>query len=361
MQGMIQPLKQDPQEILKGILLLTAGIVALLTAISKSLRIWKSWEIVAAGGLEHKPFWYSLYIGLSYMIFGGVYILFSTEIAHALAENAYLLKNIELTKGYIFVGGTGLFIWIVTYFFCKKIVHSARTVLFQKETIAEVSHRATTGVFAASIAHDAGNILACLRFCLELLRRETEVKSENQDVFKTMSNAINELSSLNKRLAQTGEHTMVVEKLYRNLVDDIRNALALAKANHRTRDCQIVLEGDDVIFSYFNPNLINDMILNLILNAADATGGSGKIIVYVYQIQSDIAIEVHDNGPGIPSDQRENIFETFFTTKTTGTGLGLLTVKTCVELHFGSIRVDTSPLIGGAVFIIKLPITNTPF
>lgn len=343
------------QDLLTGCLVLVAGIIALIAAIMKSIHEWHNWEVSAAGGLEYKPFWYSLYIGFGYMIFGGIYILFSTEIAHALAENALFLKSIELTKGYVFVTATGIFIWVVTYFFCKKIAQSARTVIFQKETIAEVSHRATTGVFAATIAHDAGNILACLRFCLELLKRDIDPNS--QEVLNTMGNAVNELSSLNKRLAQTGEHTMVIEKFYRNLVDDVRNALALAKANHRTGNCQIVLEGDDSLFAYFNPNLMSDMVLNLVLNAADATEGSGKIIVYIYKIQSEIFLEVHDNGPGIPPEQRENIFATFFTTKKTGTGLGLLTVKTCVELHFGSIRVATSPLLGGAVFIIKLPIS----
>lgn len=350
------PTAYDPQQLFKGLLFLTAGFFALIAAIAKALRAWKSWEIVAAGGLEYKPFWYSLYIGFGYTIFGGVYILFSTQIAHAFAENAHFLKNIELIKGYLFVAVTGILICIFTYFFCKKIVYNARTVLLQKEAIAEASHRATTGVFAASIAHDAGNILACLRFCLELLRRNLGKSTDSKDVLSNMANAINELSVLNKRLAQTGQQSLIIEKFYRNIVDDVRNALSLAKANARTRNCQISLEGDSVICSYFNPNLINDMLLNLILNAADATNGTGKIIVYIYNIQGEIFIEIHDDGPGIPAEQRQNIFETFFTTKKTGSGLGLLTVKTCVELHFGSVRADSSPLLGGAVFVIKLPI-----
>ncbi|MES2856436.1 MAG: HAMP domain-containing sensor histidine kinase, partial [Bdellovibrionota bacterium] len=92
----------------------------------------------------------------------------------------------------------------------------------------------------------------------------------------------------------------------------------------------------------------------LIMNAAEATGGTGTIRVTVGSQFGVVRLSVEDDGPGIAPSLRETIFEVFFTTKRTGTGLGLLSVKTCVELHRGQIDVGDSQL-GGACFTIALP------
>lgn len=335
--------------------LLLTGCVCLIFAISQVLKSLKNWEVVAAKNLQARPFWYGLYIATGYAVIGSLYILFSTEIAHVLAQNAGFLKDIELIKGYLFIGLTSLFLFIFIYFFCEKIVQDARSLLAQKEALAEATHQATAGILASSIAHDAGNILACLRFCLELLKRAATNPEKQKEIFPNMANAINELSTLNKRLLQTGQQGIITQHSYRNLVEEAYNALSLAKANTRTRNCHISLEGDKVIFCYLNPHLLHDMLLNLILNAADATNGEGNVIIYIYKIHKEIYIEVHDNGPGIPMAKRSEIFNTFYTTKHTGSGLGLLTVKTCAELHHGIVEVDQSPLLGGALFRTILP------
>jgi signal transduction histidine kinase len=64
-------------------------------------------------------------------------------------------------------------------------------------------------------------------------------------------------------------------------------------------------------------------------------------------------LEVHDNGPGIPVAERQRIFEPFFTTKADGTGLGLMSVKACAEVHHGHVTVQASPL-GGACFVVEM-------
>jgi two-component system sensor histidine kinase HydH len=65
-------------------------------------------------------------------------------------------------------------------------------------------------------------------------------------------------------------------------------------------------------------------------------------------------IEVHDNGPGIPDDAKEAIFEAFYTSKPDGLGLGLVSVKVCADAHHGSVEVFRSDL-GGAAFRVRLP------
>jgi signal transduction histidine kinase len=98
------------------------------------------------------------------------------------------------------------------------------------------------------------------------------------------------------------------------------------------------------------------MLLNLILNAADATRGRGRIDVYSRREDESVVLEVHDDGPGVPPDLREKVFTAFFSSKAHGTGLGLLSVKVTVEAHGGTVEVGDSDL-GGARLKVTLPRT----
>ena len=103
--------------------------------------------------------------------------------------------------------------------------------------------------------------------------------------------------------------------------------------------------------------LVDRMILNLVLNAADATKGAGKIDLRIRRKDRQVILELHDNGPGVPDQAREAIFDPFYSSKTNGLGLGLLSVRACAEAHGGSVEVKPSDL-GGACFRITLPLAN---
>jgi len=96
------------------------------------------------------------------------------------------------------------------------------------------------------------------------------------------------------------------------------------------------------------------MLLNLILNAADATHGRGRIDVRLRRAEDMAILEVNDDGPGVPAERRGAIFDAFYSSKAHGTGLGLLTVKVTAEEHGGAVEVETSDL-GGACFRVRLP------
>ena len=99
-----------------------------------------------------------------------------------------------------------------------------------------------------------------------------------------------------------------------------------------------------------------DTFVNLLQNARDALGDKGGSIFISAQCHADYSVEVtiRDDGPGIPSDKQEKIFEAYYTTKEKGTGLGLATVKHNVELYGGTVRVD-SALGKGARFVLVFP------
>ena len=106
---------------------------------------------------------------------------------------------------------------------------------------------------------------------------------------------------------------------------------------------------------------VNHLFMNLILNAAQAMGGCGRLVIRTSRAPDAadrVHIEISDSGPGIAADVLPHIFEPFFTTKPEGegTGLGLSMVYGIVENHGGQIKA-ASPPGEGATFVIQLPIT----
>lgn len=106
-----------------------------------------------------------------------------------------------------------------------------------------------------------------------------------------------------------------------------------------------------------NPQIVCDIdkleivFVNLISNAIEAIEQSGTIIISASETKDVVTIEIEDSGPGVNQDNLEKIFEPLFTTKTTGTGLGLASCKNIIERHQGTISVKNNP----TVFTIKLP------
>ena len=109
------------------------------------------------------------------------------------------------------------------------------------------------------------------------------------------------------------------------------------------------------------PAQLNQVFMNLVMNACDALEGKGTIEVRTRPANGGVSLEITDDGPGIPSQVRERIFEPFFTTKPVGqgTGLGLSISHGIVERHGGSLSVECPPG-GGTTFRIQLPLVARP-
>ena len=110
-----------------------------------------------------------------------------------------------------------------------------------------------------------------------------------------------------------------------------------------------------------SPALLNQVVMNIVSNAADAIEGQGRIDITATSQDGQYLIIIEDSGSGIPEDQLERVFEPFFTTKPigSGTGLGLAIAYTVVQAHKGVINAARSPL-GGAAFRIAVPLTQEP-
>jgi signal transduction histidine kinase len=99
---------------------------------------------------------------------------------------------------------------------------------------------------------------------------------------------------------------------------------------------------------------IVQLLANLVRNATEAVGASGNVEIRTVGRNREVAVEIDDSGPGIPAGEAEKIFEPFYTTRKTGTGLGLAVVRSIAEAHGGEVKATPSPL-GGARFTVTLP------
>jgi signal transduction histidine kinase len=133
----------------------------------------------------------------------------------------------------------------------------------------------------------------------------------------------------------------------------VHDAITIARRDPSGEHIEFSVEGDDLVIN-IDAEMIRACVLNLLLNAAQAMSGHGRIRVRVSRHNGAAEISVRDSGPGIPVEIRDQVLEPFFTTKARGGGLGLPIAKRTAELHGGSLTVDC-PADGGTLVTVSLP------
>jgi PAS domain S-box-containing protein len=227
----------------------------------------------------------------------------------------------------------------------------------RKAAEAKLAHQATlarVGQLAAVVAHEVRNPLAGIKGAIQILMSRRQAGDTELPVLRDIVARIDALSELINDLmiyARPRPPRPAVVRLHSIIAD----AITIARRDPAAQNIDIAVEGNDVTVDA-DPELIRAMLLNLLLNAAQAMAGrSGGVVVRTARRGDAAIIDVCDNGPGIPDDIRPQIFEPFFTTKARGGGLGLPIARRTAELHGGSLAVDC-PAGGGTVITIQLPI-----
>ena len=168
---------------------------------------------------------------------------------------------------------------------------------------------------------------------------------------------VQEVERINRSVTQLLEFAkpMAVEMKTVALDPLIRHSLKLVSHDlDRKNICsEACINTDrDVIFT--DPDRINQVLLNLYMNAVNAMADNGELTINVIDTKAGIEIHVRDTGCGIESKDMDKIFDPYFTTRPKGTGLGLSIVHRIVENLKGEIRVESEPG-KGSCFIVCLP------
>ncbi len=306
--------------------------------------------IFTKNSIAFSPWKVSLFLTSAYLLFFLCYIWGSSSLAAKFSNSTLELEKMEIIKGTLSVFFTAMMLLIFSKITLSTVQEQAEKILSDQKTIMMLEQRAIAGVMASSIAHDIKNLLGVALWSLEAIQEDQE------EGIEVLQKTVDGIEKLSQRLMNTASKGMEYELSQIDLVEVTKEAFQLAQSHKTVSFCSTQIETPEVpVHIKGNSELIRGMLFNLILNSAESMPSQEKIKV-VLQIERNMAlIEVHDSGPGIPKDKKDEIFTPFYTTKKKGNGLGLMAAKACASFHQGFIVVSNSPL-GGACFTIKIPL-----
>ena len=221
------------------------------------------------------------------------------------------------------------------------------------------SERLTTlGTLAAEIAHEIRNPLMVVRLLFDSLELDKESdESKNKDL-SIIREKLNHLDQIAGRILDFGKSRESFRRNY-SLQEILKDASLLMRL--KLEQSQVILITNELpqeILVFVDKGQIQQALLNLVLNALGAMPNGGEL-----SIQSSVnslnraEILVRDTGTGIPEDLREQIFDSFLTARTDGTGLGLTISKRILRSHDGDLELLESGE-NGTVFKLTLPISK---
>jgi signal transduction histidine kinase len=230
--------------------------------------------------------------------------------------------------------------------------------------LQEESRLAYIGTLAAGIAHEVRNPLSSVKLNVQMMenRLREMVDREQAEYFRVK---VERIKGEVDRLEDSISHFLtfarpVPLRLERvRLNDVVDNVLELLQPQCQSRGIQLVRRyGRDLPPVALDSRQFAQAVQNLVINAVQALDRGGTITVATEATQEGVALAVADDGPGIPKEIHDKIFEVFFTTREGGTGLGLNIVSRIAEEHRGRLSVQSEPG-KGATFRIELPIADS--
>ncbi len=231
----------------------------------------------------------------------------------------------------------------------NKALERAQEELVQREKLA------TVGSLAAGVAHEVGNPLSAIMGYSDLLQGSKEWGELERDLVERISGETKRIDRIIRDLLDYARP--VRQDKSGDPVNSVKEALELLRLQQRFRDMQVETVWQTPLpLVRLSESYLIQVLINILLNAADACGGTGRITVRVFTVETFVVIEITDSGPGIPFEVRETLFEPFVTTKDPGkgVGLGLALCRRLVAEAGGRLEVGDA-VDGGAVFSIALP------
>jgi signal transduction histidine kinase len=218
------------------------------------------------------------------------------------------------------------------------------------------------GELAAGLAHEIKNPLAGIKVAMQVLSEEASLSEEDRGVVRKVTQEVVRLESLMKNFLNFARPSkpQLTALNVNNLINTILAFYVKSRAVSPDRPNGIRIEKElhPVPETMADPMQLQQIFLNLVLNAVDAMPNGGTLSVRTF-FEKDpglIHVEISDTGKGISREHADKIFQPFFTTKPKGTGLGLAITKQLIEQHGGSIAAGGNSS-GGAIFEIKLPLS----
>jgi signal transduction histidine kinase len=235
---------------------------------------------------------------------------------------------------------------------CRQVEEKVRL----EKALARQEQLATLGLAAAAIAHEVKNPLSSIKTLAQLMREDRDINANYQRDLTYIVAETDRLNAFVRRLLDFARPS--AESAQISVHEFLNTAAPILKRVSAERRILIEHEVEPALAGLLvNRQALQHVVSNLVQNAIDASPQNAAVRIEArLEPPATIRLAVTDAGPGIPEETQEKVFEPFYTTKSSGTGLGLPIVKKNVEELGGQIRV-VSPVAGGkgSSFVVTFP------
>lgn len=245
-----------------------------------------------------------------------------------------------------------------------RLVVSQAALLFEREkALLNGTRLLTMGNMISEISHDLRKPLTNISGGVQILKQRIPNETQHSDVFTIVTDEISRMDELVRELIDFSNPNKY-ETTQADLREVILRAGDLVGPDLRRKKITFCSKFDEAHWDVFvNKNQVLEMFLNIFINAIDAMPTGGTLTVHglierpAHKKQRYLAIRVNDTGNGIKKENLARIFDRYYTTKDTGTGLGLSVVERIISAHQGTLKVD-SVEGQGTTFTVYLPYPN---
>ena len=357
--------------------------VALITITQELFLVWQIWELIKYYKVERTIVVKWLIFLTTFTLLGETcrtlwVLIGSTQINFFL----YAQDALALTLLWIGYGSTILvYVALGSFYLEKQIKKENETtnalnstkeenekiteLLKEKERLIyglmKANKTAATGALSASIAHELNQPLGASSLNIQFLKMKLEKGVLNPELGKEI---LDSLEHDNKRAATIVKSLRSIFTEGESNVQEVQlgdlivKVLDIVKPELKSKNIQIQLRVDDGLVIKVNPAEIEQVMLNLVNNAAQALANAGtlqrRIAIEAIKAGQLVRLTVSDNGNGVPVEFKAHLFELLSTTKQTGMGLGLWLCKHIVTRYSGSIHHEDA-IGGGAKFVVEFP------
>jgi signal transduction histidine kinase len=226
-----------------------------------------------------------------------------------------------------------------------------------EEKLRQQDRLAALGKVVSGVAHEVRNPLNSIKLTLQLLERRLKKGVATSTEVQECMQEIDRLDMIVGRLLAFGRPAMT-NRHPQNIAPIIAQAVKMVHEPMQTKDVRIdVFAPENGLAADVDGPQIIQVLINLLLNAIEASPACGAVQLTAGNSDSNLWIKIQDAGKRIPDDIRPHVFDAYYTTKLTGSGLGLSVSREIMANHGGSLEFESEEF--GTVFTLILPIKRT--
>jgi signal transduction histidine kinase len=225
------------------------------------------------------------------------------------------------------------------------------------EKLASLYKYASLGRLVGAIVHEIRNPLHVLSILVDTLDRQIGNDPRASESLKNARISVQRISRIVTSTLETARAGIGEQRV--DIRDILEHTLPLIEATTTGKEITFrrEIQGQTAPPILIDPDVIQQVVVNLLVNAAEAVGTKGAVTVRLSWDTQQVQFAVTDSGEGIPSDVLPHVFDPFFTTKPQGTGLGLAITRDLVQRAGGTVEAQ-SPPGEGATFIVRFPVAE---